>query len=117
MSLHFAEFEYQKREKQVINSMQKKNIDGLLLFRQESMYWLTGYDTFGYVFFQCLVLTSSGKKILLTRSPDLRQAQNTSIIKDIRIWVDTEGSNPVNEFLRAKSETCLSNADAPAINF
>ena len=30
MSLHFTKFEYQKREKQVINSMQKKNIDGLV---------------------------------------------------------------------------------------
>ena len=32
--------------------MKEQNIDALLMFRQESMYWLTGYDTFGYVFFQ-----------------------------------------------------------------
>ena len=61
------------------------------------MYWLTGYDTFGYVFFQCLVLTVSGDKILLTRSADLRQAQNTSNIKDIRIWVDKDNSNAAEE--------------------
>ena len=30
------------------------------MFRQESMYWLTGYDTFGYVYFQCLILTTKG---------------------------------------------------------
>ncbi len=52
------------------------------MFRQESMYWLTGYDTFGYVYFQCLILTIKGDLVLLTRAPDLRQAQNTSIIKD-----------------------------------
>ena len=45
------------------------------MFRQESMYWLTGYDTFGYVFFQTLVLDNKGNIILLTRAPDLRQAQ------------------------------------------
>ena len=39
------------------------------------MYWLTGYDTFGYVFFQSLVLNNNGEIILLTRTPDLRQAQ------------------------------------------
>ena len=36
--------------------MLKEKIDALLMFRQESMYWLTGYDTFGFVYFQCLIL-------------------------------------------------------------
>ena len=31
---------------------------------------------------------------LLTRAPDLRQAQHTSIIEDIRIWVDEAGADP-----------------------
>ena len=31
---------------------------------------------------------------LLTRAPDLRQAQHTSIIDDIRIWVDEAGADP-----------------------
>jgi Xaa-Pro dipeptidase len=77
MALHFTEQEFELRKHKVINSMKEKNLDALLLFRQESMYWLTGYDTFGYVFFQCLILTLEGDKILLTRAPDLRQAQNT----------------------------------------
>ena len=61
------------------------------------MYWLTGYDTFGYVFFQTLVLDKKGNIILLTRAPDLRQAQNTSNIEDIRIWVDKDGANPADD--------------------
>jgi len=61
------------------------------------MYWLTGYDTFGYVFFQTLILDLKGNLILLTRAPDLRQAKNTSIIKDIRIWVDKNMSNPTDD--------------------
>jgi len=97
MAIHFSKTEFQDREKSVIYSLRKKNLDALLIFRQESMYWLTGFDTFGYVFFQCLVLTAKGEKILLTRTPDLRQAQNTSIIKDIRIWIDKDGASPSNE--------------------
>ena len=58
------------------------------------MYWLTGYDTFGYCFFQCLVLRADGRLTLLTRAPDLRQAQHTSVIEDIRIWVDRDGAEP-----------------------
>jgi len=61
------------------------------------MYWLTGYDTFGYVFFQALVLDQKGNVILLTRAPDLRQAQNTSNISDIRIWVDKDEANPADD--------------------
>ena len=109
MALHFTEQEFESRENKVIKSMKEKNLDALLLFRQESMYWLTGYDTFGYVFFQCLVLTSAGNKILLTRVPDLRQAQNTSNIKDIRIWVDKENNNPAKELKSILIELNLEN--------
>ncbi len=109
MSLHFTVQEFESRENKVIKSMNEKNLDALLLFRQESMYWLTGYDTFGYVFFQCLVLTSLGDKILLTRVPDLRQAQNTSNIKDIRIWVDKDNSNPAEELKSILVELNLEN--------
>ena len=77
--------------------MKKDKIDAMLMFRQESMYWLTGYDTFGYVFFQTLLIDQKGNIILLTRAPDLRQAQNTSNIEDIRIWVDKDGSNPTDD--------------------
>ncbi len=69
-------------------------LDGMLLFKQESMYWLTGYDTFGYCFFQCLVLRADGRMVLLTRAPDLRQARHTSILDDVRVWVDREDANP-----------------------
>jgi Xaa-Pro dipeptidase len=64
------------------------------------MYYLTGYDTFGYVFFQCLYLGADGRFFLLTRSADLRQAQQTSVIEDIRIWVDGPEAKPAEE-LRA----------------
>ncbi|MDA9752416.1 Xaa-Pro peptidase family protein [Candidatus Pelagibacter sp.] len=94
MALHFSKEEFKSRKSNILNSMKEQNIDALLMFRQESMYWLTGYDTFGYVFFQTLVLDQKGNLILLTRAPDLRQAQNTSNINDIRIWVDKDDSNP-----------------------
>ena len=56
MALHFTKEEFQKRKLNVLDSMKEQNLDALLMFRQESMYWLTGYDTFGYVFFQSLIL-------------------------------------------------------------
>lgn len=79
------------------DELTRRGLGALLIFRQESMYYLTGYDTFGYVFFQCLVLTASGEMTLLTRAPDLRQAQFTSVIDDIRIWVDGPEASPADE--------------------
>ena len=97
MGLHFSKEEFISRKSKVLKSMKEQNVDALLMFRQESMYWLTGYDTFGYVFFQTLVLDKKGNVILLTRLPDLRQAQNTSNINDIRIWIDKDESNPTED--------------------
>lgn len=97
MALHFSEAELADRRRRTIEAMVKRGLDGLLIFRQESMYYLTGYDTFGYVFFQCLYLGADGRLMLLTRVPDLRQAQNTSDISDIRIWIDAPNANPAAE--------------------
>ncbi|MFT3987420.1 M24 family metallopeptidase [Aestuariivirga sp.] len=94
MALHFKRSEYDQRIARVTAEMAARGLDGLLMFQQESMYYLTGYDTFGFCFFQCLYLGADGKLALLTRSADLRQAQHTSIIEDIRIWTDAAGAKP-----------------------
>ena len=107
MAIHFTKEEFSKRKSKIITELKKQNLDGLLMFRQESMYWLTGYDTFGYVYFQSLILTTKGDLVLLTRAPDLRQAQYTSIIKNIRIWVDKDKSNPADELKNILSELGL----------
>ncbi len=107
MALHFTDTEFADRKARLLASMQAANIDALLMFRQESMYWLTGYDTFGYVYFQSLVVTADGRVVLMTRAPDLRQAQNTSNIVDIRIWVDRDGASPADHLRAILDELAL----------
>jgi Xaa-Pro dipeptidase len=94
MAIHFEPAEFAARQVAVTARLNERGLDGLLMFRQESMYYLTGYDTFGYVYFQCLVLGADGRLTLLTRLPDKRQAEMTSVIPDIRIWADREGATP-----------------------
>ncbi len=94
MALHFRPEELSARRDAAISAMVERGLDGLLMFRQESMYYLTGYDSFGFCFFQCLYLGADGALTLLTRAPDLRQARHTSVIEDIRVWVDEAGRNP-----------------------
>ena len=104
MAIHFSEQELQNRRDKVCEELQRRGLHGLLCFRQESDFYLTGYDTLGYCFFQCFLLCADGRMALLTRSPDLRQAQHTSVIKDIRIWIDQAQSNPSRQLVKMLEE-------------
>lgn len=99
MALHFTKDEYRARIDRTTARVRQLGLQGLLLFRQESMYWLTGYDTAGYSQFQCLWLGVDGGMVLLTRSSDILQARLTSIIEDARVWVDAAGANPAEVLL------------------
>src|SRR5262245_4469099 len=103
MALHFTTGELAARREAAIAALGARGLDGLLMFRQESMDYLTGYDTCGYLFFQCLYLGADGRLMLLTRAPDLRQARHTSMVEDIRLWVDGPEAEPARE-LRAALE-------------
>lgn len=97
-ALYFSEAEFQERRNRALELMKRENLDGFLMTKQESLYYFTGYDTFGYVFFQAMYFHNDGSMRLITRIPDLRQALYTSILdqKDIMIRSDDAGSNPVS---------------------
>ena len=105
--LHVSEEELAERRQRTCERLGKLGLDALLMFRQESMYYLTGYDTAGYAMFQCLVLRADGDLVLVTRSPDREQAALTSIIPDVRIWVDRGGANPADDVLAVLAEKGL----------
>jgi Xaa-Pro dipeptidase len=107
MGLHFETSEFAARLARLNQKMQEEKLDAVLLFAQESMYWLTGYDTFGYCFFQTLVVKSDGTMALLTRSADLRQARQTSILDNIHIWVDRVNADPTVDLKNLLAEMDL----------
>jgi len=96
MAIHFSQEEFDQRLQRTIQAINESGLDGMLLFAPESQYYLTGYDTFGFAMFQCMIVTADGQIQLLTRLPDLRQAQQTSILKDnqIQVWSEQQGVNP-----------------------
>jgi Xaa-Pro dipeptidase len=107
MALHFDTEEYANRLQRLTLRMREEKIDAMLLFAQESMYWLTGYDTFGYCFFQTLIVKADGDMVLLTRSADLRQARHTSNIQKIEIWVDRVNADPTMDLKNLLSDLDL----------
>jgi Xaa-Pro dipeptidase len=94
MALHFSKRELGERRRRTCREMAAQGLDGLVLFRQESMYYLTGYDTSGYSMFQGMYLGADGALALLTRSADRLQARLTSVVEDVRIWRDRQDANP-----------------------
>lgn len=107
MPLHFSPDELAERRAATCATLGERGLAGLLMFRQESMYYLTGYDTFGYVFFQCLYLGADGRLVLLTRSVDLRTAAYTSMIPDVRVWTDAADAEPAADLRAILSELGL----------
>ena len=93
---HFSAAEFKARQKKVTAELARRGLDGLLLFKQESMYYLAGYETFGYCFFQAMYLGADGAMALLTRLPDVILARRVSVLrpKDIHVWTNLPDANP-----------------------
>ena len=98
VSLRFPPEEHASRLAVTRSELRRKGLDALLVFAQESHYYLTGFDTSGYVFFQVGVITADDRPtVLLTRRPDLRQAEVASLYDDIRIWLNAEDVDPAED--------------------
>jgi Xaa-Pro dipeptidase len=106
--LPFPRAEHEAREARLREELRARGLDAILVFAQESHYWLTGYDTGGFVFFQCAVVTADERPVvLLTRRPDLVQARLTSTIEDIRIWWDADDADPAQDLKGVLAELGL----------
>ena len=107
--MRFDRDEYETRLAHLRGAMARRRLDGMLLFAPESHYWATGYDTFGFCFFQVLIVTGD-RLTLLTRSADLRQARLTSLIEDVRVWRDGQGVDPTESLPALLAELGLEGA-------
>jgi Xaa-Pro dipeptidase len=107
MALHFEREEYAARLDKLTASMREEKLDAILLFAQESMYWLTGYDTFGFCFFQCLVVKADGNMTLSDPLGRLRQARQTSNIERIMVWTDRTNADPALDLKNLLSDLDL----------
>jgi Xaa-Pro dipeptidase len=95
VTLHFPETEHRARIARTRKILTERGLDALLVFAQESHYYLTGYDTAGYVFFQVGMITADDSPtVLLTRIPDRRQAEVSSLYDDVQVWLNAEDANP-----------------------
>ena len=88
--LAFEETVYAERLLQVQDDLQSGDLDGVLLFDPENMFWLTGYQTIGYFTFQAMYVPVAGKPVVITRVVNRDMALALPTIGDAVAVFDTE---------------------------
>jgi Xaa-Pro dipeptidase len=84
INIHFTRAEFADRQQRARERMAELELDGILLFKFEDMYWLTGFDSDGFTIFGCMFLGIDGQLTHLARPADLGNAAYSSICEDIR---------------------------------
>ncbi len=90
--IHFSREEFSERQKKTRKLLQELELDGLLIFKIEDMYWLTGDESDGFCIFGSRFIGTDGALTHLARPADLGNLSYSSICEDIRISPDLESS-------------------------
>lgn len=102
---YFTHEEWIRRYTAVKERIREKNIDGLLITSTENIFYLTGFHTTGYYFFQCLYIPADGQPFLLVRKMERIGAITQSWLPEDQIhsYYDTE--EPIQQLSHRIRET------------
>ena len=87
-SIHFTRAEFETRQARARQGLADLGLDGLLIFKAEDMYWLTGYESDGFCIFGAMFLGTDGALTHLARPADLGNVAYSSVCEDVRIAYD-----------------------------
>lgn len=96
-NIHFTLKEFAERQQRVRQCMDAQQLDGLLLFKIEDMYWLTGYDSDGFSIFGSMFLSTDGQLTQLARPADLGNVAYSSICEDVRVAADSSNTSRADQ--------------------
>ena len=83
MAIHFSSEEFARRRRAVGAASAKRELAGLLLFRQESMYYLTGFDSTGFTDFTAMLIGAGDELVLFCRPQERQLREHTRMRIDI----------------------------------
>lgn len=92
--LPFSAEEYARRVEQARAALEAERLDALVLFHQESMYYLFGYDQLGYWVYQAAILTPDGDITVLSRGADHDLIAGLPGVAEVRTWKDDSHDEP-----------------------
>lgn len=95
MPLPFERAEYERRFATVRRALEDAELDALLVFHQENMNYLFGYDQNGYWVYQVAVVTRERDDIVvLARPADHALIAGLPFVEDLRLWRDDSDDDP-----------------------
>ncbi|MEE9198279.1 MAG: Xaa-Pro peptidase family protein [Dehalococcoidia bacterium] len=102
VDLPFPKEEYQQRLSAVQERMKARDLDALLCYTPENIYYLTGYSTTGYYVYQCLIVPAEHDPIMVTRELETPNVLYGTWLDYYRTFKDTE--DPVETTCKAVVE-------------
>ena len=87
--IHFTNEEFADRQNRVRQELVKHELDSLLLFKIEDMYWMRGFESDGFSIFHSMFVGADGQLTHLSRTADLVNLKYSSICDDVRIAPDS----------------------------
>lgn len=82
--------EFQRRLDALRARMADRDIDAMLVTTPENITYLTGYQTTGYYYFQCVVVPVSGEPFMVTRLLEHSNVETRTWVEHSRPFVDTQ---------------------------
>lgn len=101
-NLVFSEEEFKRRIDAVQVGLKDNELNVLLLFSPEHIFYLSGFQTFGYFSYQALVVPAVGEPILVLRFLESFLAQHYSWVRQVERWDDHE--DPIDVTARVLKE-------------
>jgi Xaa-Pro dipeptidase len=106
--LVFSMAEYERRLGNLRAEMERRGLDAVIVTTPENLFYLTGYQTPGYYYFQCLVVPLEGEAFMVTRLLEDSNVQTRTWVEYSRPYADTD--SPIGSLHMAMSEFGLSHA-------
>ena len=96
----FSLDEYQQRMNNLRSRMNQRGLDAVLINTPENLYYLTGYQTPGYYWYQALIVPIDQAPVFITRS-----SENTNV--EALTWVENSRPYDDNDDWIAKTKDIL----------
>ena len=95
MPLPFEDAEYRGRIDKARRALHDAKLDAILLYHQESMYYLFGYDQLGYWVYQTAILSAESEKVkVVCREADYNFIDGLHFVEEMRNWLDDSADDP-----------------------
>src|SRR5215211_5649685 len=88
--LPFSVEEYAERVAKVRAGLHERNLDALLVYWPENIYYLTGYDTLGYFSYQVLVVPREGEPFFVVRRIERQNVLDMTWLDQVDVYTDQE---------------------------